>query len=51
MGREEVKWDLRLCLFWTGKMESTSLGLGYLITGNEIGILKMEMGFLFFRGL
>ena len=42
-----------ICLFWTGKMGFTALGLGFNHRGPGIGcaILKMGMGFLFFSGL
>ena len=49
-GREGVKWELGLALFWTGKMGFTHWDWD-LATGNGMNNYKMEMGFLFFSGL
>ena len=49
-GREGVKWELGLALFWTGKMGFTHWDWD-LATGNGMNSYKMEMGFLFFSGL
>ena len=49
-GREGVKWELGLALFWTGKMGFTHWDWD-LATGNGMNNYKMGMGFLFFSGL
>ena len=49
-GREGVKWELRLALFWTEKMGFTHWDWD-LATGNGMNSYKMGMGFLFFSGL
>ena len=49
-GREGVKWELGLALFWTGKMGFTHWDWD-LATGNGMNSYKMGMGFLFFSGL
>ena len=49
-GREGVKWELGLALFWTWKMGFTHWDWD-LATGNEMNNYKMGMGFLFFSGL
>ena len=48
-GREGVKWELGLALFWIGKMGFTHWDCD-LATGNGMNNYKMEMGFLFFSG-
>ena len=45
-GREGVKWEVGLALFWTGKMGFTHWDWG-LATGNGMNNYKMGMGFLF----
>ena len=49
-GREGVKCELGLALFWTGKMGFTHWDWD-LATGNGMNSYKMGMGFLFFSGL
>ena len=49
-GREGVKWELGLALFWTGKMGFTHWDWD-LATGNGMNNYKKGMGFLFFSGL
>ena len=49
-GREGVKWELGLALFWTGKMGFTHWDWD-LLTGNGMNNYTMGMGFLFFSGL
>ena len=49
-GREGVKWELGLALFWTGKMGFTHWDWD-LATVNGMNNYKMGMGFLFFSGL
>ena len=49
-GREGVKWELGLALFWTGKMGFTHWDWD-LATGNGMNNYEMGMGFLFFSGL
>ena len=49
-GREGVKWELGLALFWTGKMRFTHWDWD-LATGNGMNNYKMGMLFLFFSGL
>ena len=49
-GREGVKWELGLALFWIGKMGFTHWDWD-LATGNGMNSYKMGMGFLFFSGL
>ena len=49
-GREGVKWELGLALFWIGKMGFTHWDWD-LATGNGMNNYKMGMGFLFFSGL
>ena len=49
-GREGVKRELGLALFWTGKMRFTHWDWD-LATGNGMNNYKMGMGFLFFSGL
>ena len=49
-GREGVKWELGLALFWTGKMGFTHWDWD-LATWNGINNYKMGIGLLFFSGL
>ena len=49
-GREGVKWELGLALFWNGKMGFIHWDWD-LDTGNGMNNFKMGMGFLFFSGL
>ena len=49
-GREGVKWELGLALFWNGKMGFTHWDWD-LATGNGMNNYKMGMRFLFFSGL
>ena len=49
-GREGVKWELGLALFWTGKMGFTHWDWD-LATGNGMNNYEMGMEFLFFSGL
>ena len=49
-GREGVKRELGLALFWTGKMGFIHWDWD-LATGNGMNSYKMGMGFLFFSGL
>ena len=48
-GREGVKRELELAIFWTGKMGFTHWDWD-LATGNGMNNYKMGMGFLFFIG-
>ena len=48
-GREGVKWELGLALFWTGKMGLTHWDWD-LATRNGMNNYKIGMGFLFFSG-
>ena len=51
MGREGVKWELRLCLSWTGKWDHlhwdwdliTGNGMGNFENGNEISLLLWSL--------
>ena len=47
-GREGVKWELGLALFWTGKMGFTHWDWD-LATGNGTNNYKMGMGFFFLQ--
>ena len=49
-GREGVKWELGLALFWTGKMGFTHWDWD-LATGNGMNNYKMGIGFPFFSCL